>query len=117
MPNHPQREAILSRVHAAVRALSATLAPADADRFVVFAAATTSLARTASFAELEPAAAARQLLDTWRFFASVSGDGPNVDVSVTDGCVRVLSVMADQPFIVDTLRLALRSAGAQQVNG
>ncbi len=117
MPNHPQREAILSRVHAAVRALSATLAPADADRFVVFAAATTSLARTASFAELEPASAARELLDTWRFFASVSGDGPNVDVSVTDGCVRVLSVMADQPFIVDTLRLALRSAGAQQVNG
>jgi glutamate dehydrogenase len=117
MPNHPQREAILTRVSAAVRALSATLSPPDAERFAVFAAATTSLARTASFAELEPARAAALLLTTWRFAEAATGDSPAVEVTATEGGVRVLSSMADQPFIVDTLRLALRSHGAQHVSG
>ncbi len=117
MPNHPQRDAVVSRVNAAVRALSATLAPNEAERFVVFASASLSLARTASFAELAPAEAASLLLDTWRFFSSVEHDGPNVRVTPTDAGVRVLSAMVDQPFIVDTIRFALRDRGAQHVTG
>ncbi len=117
MPNHPQREVILLRINAAVRALSATLPPEEAERFVVFGQAALGLSRTASFTEVAPDEAARQLLDTWRFFAGVKSDGPNVRVTTADGGVRVLSAMVDQPFIVDTIRLALRAAGAQQVTG
>ncbi|MFN7144923.1 MAG: hypothetical protein ACK4YP_14195, partial [Myxococcota bacterium] len=118
MPNHPQREAILSSVNAAARTLAASLAPEDAERFVVFAAATLNLSRTASFVVMEPGDAAALLLDTWRFFSTVSSDGPNVRVTPdADGGVRVLSAMVDQPFIVDTIRLALRGRGAQQVTG
>ncbi|MDP2315995.1 MAG: NAD-glutamate dehydrogenase [Pseudomonadota bacterium] len=117
MPNHPQREAIVSRVNAAVRALSGTLAPEDAERFVVFATASVGLSRTASFALMAPNDAATMLLDTWRFFSTVQHDGPNVRATPTESGIRVVSVMADQPFIVDTVRFALREHGAQHVNG
>jgi glutamate dehydrogenase len=117
MPNHPQREAILSRVNAAVHALGATLPPADAERFSVFASATLGLGRTAPFVTLEPAQAAVLLLDTWTFFSAVEGDGPNVQVTPTETGVLVRSAMVDQPFIVDTVRLALRDRGASQVTG
>jgi glutamate dehydrogenase len=117
MPNHPQREAIVSRVNAAVRALRATLPPEEAERFALFASATIGLARTASFAELQPEQAAAVLLDTWRFFSTVESDGPNVRVTAADGGVRVMSAMVDQPFLVDTIRFALRDLGAQHVAG
>ncbi|MDP2304525.1 MAG: NAD-glutamate dehydrogenase [Pseudomonadota bacterium] len=117
MPNHPQREAIVSRVNLAVRALSATLAPEEAERFAVFASASIALARTVSFAELEPTEAAAMLLDTWQFFSAVQHDGPNVRVTAVDGGVRIISAMVDQPFIVDTIRFALRDQGAQHLSG
>ncbi len=117
MPNHPQRDAILSRVNAAVRAVSATLAPEEAERFTVFAAATLGLGRTAPFAALDAEESATILLNTWRFFADLSGEGPHIQVTATEGGVTVVSVLTDQPFIVDTLRLALRGHGAQHVSG
>ncbi|MFZ5480067.1 MAG: NAD-glutamate dehydrogenase domain-containing protein [Myxococcota bacterium] len=117
MPNHPQREEILSRVNAAVHALGASLPPAEAERFAGFARATLAQARTAPFAECTPQEGAAVLLEGWRFLQDTQADGPNVRVTAGEGGVTLLSAMQDQPFIVDTLRMALRAHGATQVGG
>lgn len=117
MPNHPQREDVLARVSHAAQALAGQLSSEEAERFVAFARATLAQIRTAVFTELPPQDAAAKLLDTWRFFVAANGDGPNLRVVPTDSGVDVVSVMVDQPFIVDTIRMALRRAGAQHVGG
>ncbi len=114
MPNHPQREATLARVNAATQELAASLTPAEAEGYNAFVRAAVSQVRTLVLLEHTPSELASDLLGLWRFARK-----GNQRVSVEaggDGLV-VRSVMADQPFIVDTLRLGLREAGATRIGG
>jgi glutamate dehydrogenase len=117
VPLHPQRDSVLARVSQSAQSLGAGLAPDDAERFDAFVKATLAQVRTVAMAAWAPATAAQALLDAWRFVQAADAAGPNVTVKAADGGVVVLSVMADQPFIVDTLRLALRARGATTVGG
>jgi glutamate dehydrogenase len=64
-----------------------------------------------------PEAAAALLLRAWQPFAAHEQDAVTVRC-VSDGAVtRIVTVMKDQPFIVDTVRLALEEAGGTYLGG
>ena len=115
MPNHPDREAILTRTQGAIDAHAATLSADEGERFRAFARSVVSQLRTIAVLGAGPAALAARLGDAWTFVCA-AGTGA-LAVSAEDRGVRVLSCMGDQPFIVDTLRLALRARGAQRIEG
>ena len=58
-----------------------------------------------------------QLAELWEFAQGLSGREPTVTASGHGMTATVLSRMPDQPFIVDTMRLALKEAGATWVGG
>ena len=107
----------LARVLAACAEHARTLAPDAGERFQTFAAATLSQSRPAFFAGLDTAAAAQVLADVWQQACATDGGTPSLTVTPhRDGLVLV-SVMPDQPFIVDTLRKGLRTWGASNLSG
>ena len=86
-----------------------------------FAMATLAQLRASSLESMTPEAAAAALSETWEFVRCAKAMGPNLTIRAaasTDGSAAVLlSSMADQPFIIDTIRKALRTLGASQVEG
>ena len=117
MPNALDRESTLSRVLVAAAQLVSGLPTGDAVPFLGFARAAVTQVNAGLFATMLPSEAAAALLDAWRFVQSASADGVNVRVTPTDDGLVVVSNMADQPFIVDTLRKGLRLAGATSMGG
>ncbi len=64
------------------------------------------------FAARHSASSALDLIEAaWTAAARSRGSKPAVEVSHHDGVSRLVSVMPDQPFIVDTVRLAVTSFG------
>ncbi|MBM4389967.1 MAG: NAD-glutamate dehydrogenase, partial [Deltaproteobacteria bacterium] len=114
MPNHPQREATLARVNAAAHELAASFTPAEAEGYNAFVRAAVSQMRTLVLLEHSPSELASDCLGLWRF---ASAGNKRVSVEAGGDGLVVRSVMADQPFIVDTLRLGLREAGATRIGG
>ncbi len=117
MPNHPLRAETVARITEAVHLVAGALAAAEAEEFTSFAAGAVAQVPTNTLTDATADAFAGDLLDLWRFFRTASGAEPNVSVTVGDSGVVVRSVMIDQPFIVDTLRAALRARGAAHVGG
>lgn len=113
MPNHPHRDTILSKIMNALPPAS----PVDAEGRAAFARAALSQSRTASFEAQTPEGVGAALAETWDFLRAAKADGPNVAVRAEGAGAVLLSVMGDQPFIVDTVRKALRAHGATQVGG
>ena len=58
-----------------------------------------------------------QLAELWAFVNGRTGREPQVETSCHGMSCVVLTRMPDQPFIVDTIRLALKNAGATWVGG
>ncbi len=110
MPNHPQREDIIGRIQQAAQGLDGSAA------FASFVSAVLAQCRTTSFSERGAAESAAQLVALYGT-AQAEGGSLKVQVTATDRGVRVCTVMADQPFIIDTIRKALRGAGAGRVSG
>jgi glutamate dehydrogenase len=118
MPNHPDRESILQRVFAAVDDRSVGSSLEDAERARMFAKAVISQLRSIQILETTPSAVATEIDECWAFARAVDPMEPNVSVRAgAEGQLVVLSVMADQPFIVDTIRLGLRERGAMAIGG
>lgn len=113
MPNHPHRDSIITKIQGALPPGG----PSEAEGRVAFARATLSQSRTASFEALPPEAAGVALSEAWDFVCAARADGPNVSVRPDGAGATLLSVMGDQPFIVDTIRKALRAHGATNVGG
>jgi NAD-specific glutamate dehydrogenase len=115
MPNHPHRDAILAAILQALRARVGEFDSAEAT--TAFATAALSQTRTSSVENVPPAAAAAGLSELWDFVRDAQPVGPNVKVRAEGSGAVLLSSMADQPFIVDTIRKALRARGAVDVAG
>jgi NAD-specific glutamate dehydrogenase len=115
MPNHPHRDAILAAILQALRARVGESNSAEAT--IAFAAAALAQTRTSSVENVPPAAAAAGLCELWDFVRDAHPVGPNVKVRAEGSGAVLLSSMADQPFIVDTIRKALRARGAVDVAG
>ena len=115
MPNHPHRDAILAAILQALRARVAESESAGAT--TAFATAALAQTRTSSVENVPPSAAAAGLSELWDFVRDAQPVGPNVKVRAEGSGAVLLSSMADQPFIVDTIRKALRARGAVDVAG
>jgi NAD-specific glutamate dehydrogenase len=116
MPNHPHRDAILAAI---LRALPGS-SQGSSDReqaAAAFATAALGQIRTASLDSVPPAAAAAGLSEIWEFVRDANPTGPNVKLRADGRGAVLLSSMLDQPFIVDTIRKALRAHGAVDVAG
>jgi glutamate dehydrogenase len=62
-----------------------------------------------------PANVIEQLKELYALLQRQKGDELLVEGEAIDGGIAIMSVMPDQPFIIDTLRHALKSAGAEYV--
>ena len=113
MPNHPHRQAIISKILSALPGGD----PAEVEARNAFARVALAQSRTATFEALTPADAATALADLWSFAGAAQNEGANISVRADETGAVLLSVMADQPFIVDTIRKALRAHGASDVTG
>ncbi|MSP56042.1 MAG: hypothetical protein EXR69_10620 [Myxococcales bacterium] len=113
MPTHPNRDAIYSSIVGALPVGP----PAETEGRDAFARAALTQSRTANFEALEPAAAAGHLAEVWDFVRAAQTDASTVSVRQDGSGASLLSVMRDQPFIVDTIRKALRAHGATNVRG
>ncbi len=113
MPTHPNRDAIFANILAALPDAS----PGNAEMRGAFARATLNQCRTATFEALPAQVAAADLAETWEFVRAARTGVPNVAVRQEGTGAALLSVMRDQPFIVDTIRKALRAHGATNVGG
>ena len=64
-----------------------------------------------------PTAAAGLIEHAWNVFADHASDSISVTCASDCGVTRVVTVMRDQPFLVDTVRLAMESAGGTWLGG
>ncbi len=113
MPNHPHRDSIITKIQSALPPGT----PGDSVGRLAFTRAALSQSRTASFEALAPDVVGAALGEAWDFVRAARADGPNVSVRQEGSSGVLLSVMGDQPFIVDTIRKALRAHGATNVAG
>ncbi len=112
MPHHPQREAVLSRIRSHLHEVVQ-----EADAFRAFAETFLVQGRTLVLKDREPADVVAELRAIWDEVEASPAGALHVAADADDDGVRVTSVIRDQPFVVDTIRLALKSAGAARVGG
>lgn len=117
MPNQAERPNVPTRIHAAVETAAATFFPGDGGAFAGFAQAALSQWRPGMLGTISAADVARALAECWRQVVASAADGPHVLVAPEDDGAVITTVMPDQPFIVDTVRKALRDLGAQHISG
>lgn len=113
---HPHRQDIHARLLTAIRATAGRSAE-ELETIASFAAAALAQTRTVVVAGVAPEAFAAQALQLWDFLSAADLSSVSLKVLPEDGGVRVLSVVKDQPFIVDTLRLGLRQLNATRISG